>query len=156
MKKKLPLAVSHLIFAIAGFAAGIYTLPVLTASKAPSEQSISARMAQAKYKAEFRKDLKGSDFFHWGEGHIAIGSGHISFEGKLAPGPDYKLYLSPEFVETEKDFKKLKSQMVKVGNVNSFNGFILDVPKRIDIENYTSVIIWCETFEEFITAAEYR
>ena len=27
--------------------------------------------------------------------------------GKLAPGPDYKLYLSPEFVETEADFKRL-------------------------------------------------
>ena len=156
MKKTVLLVTSHLIFAVIGFAIGIYALPVLTATESPSKQAIAAQMSKAKYMAEFHKDLKGSDFFHWGEGTVALNSKQISFKGKLAPGPDYRLYLSPKFVETEKDFKKLKTQMVQVGNVTSFKGFILDVPQSVDINNYTSVIIWCETFGEFITAAKYR
>jgi len=36
--------------------------------------------------------------------------------GKLVPGPDYKLYLSPEFIETEADFNRLKATMVRVGD----------------------------------------
>ena len=156
MKKKVLLVISHLVFAAIGFAIGIYALPVLTATKAPSQKLIATQMSQAKYKANFNKHLKDSDFFHWGEGTITLNTKQIAFKGELAPGPDYKLYLSPKFVETEKDFNKLKSQMVRVGNVTSFNGFILDVPEHINIDNYTSVIIWCETFGEFITAAKYR
>ena len=41
-----------------------------------------------------------------------VGSEQLVFMGELAPGPDYKLYLSPEFVETEADFERLKSNMV--------------------------------------------
>lgn len=37
--------------------------------------------------------------------------------GKLAPGPDYKLCLSTEFMETEADFNRLKSTMTLVGDV---------------------------------------
>lgn len=113
-------------------------------------------MANARYTGEFRRDLIDSDFFHWGEGTVAISPENISFKGKLAPGPDYRLYLAPTFVETEDKFNLLKSQMVQVGNVTSFNGFIINVPTHVNIENYTSVIIWCETFGEFITAAQYR
>jgi hypothetical protein len=45
---------------------------------------------------------------------------------------------------------------VQVGEVKSFNGFILGVPQDVDIEAYTSVLIWCEAFSQFITAARYR
>jgi hypothetical protein len=76
--------------------------------------------------------------------------------GKLAPGPDYKLYLSPEFVETEADFNRLKSTMARVGDVKTFNNFVIEVPPGIDPSNFTSVIVWCESFAQFITSARYR
>ena len=34
--------------------------------------------------------------------------------------------------------------------------FILDVPAGVDLAAYTTVLVWCETFSEFITAAQYR
>lgn len=74
--------------------------------------------------------------------------------GKLSPGPDYKLYLSPEFVETESDFKRLKSTMIRIGDVKTFDNFIVSVPAGIDPAKYSAVIVWCETFSEFITAAK--
>ncbi|VEG98503.1 Phenylalanyl-tRNA synthetase subunit beta [Aeromonas encheleia] len=87
---------------------------------------------------------------------MSIGPHAISLMGKLAPGPDYRLYLSPEFVETEADFARLKGQMVQVGSVKTFDNFIVPLPAGIDPARYSSVIVWCETFGQFITTARYR
>ena len=149
------LFVTHCIVGIAGFGLGIYALPILTAPPAPSEAKIKAMSLQARYTGQFRKDLKDSDALHWGEGTVSVSSRFITLMGKLAPGPDYKLYLSPEFVETEADFNRLKTAMVRLGDVRTFNNFIVEVPPGIDPSSFTSVIVWCESFGQFITSAKY-
>ena len=156
MHRAILLIVSHLAFAAAGFAAGIYALPILTAPSAPSAAEMATAAQEAEFKGIFRRDLKGSDFFHWGEGEIQIGKRFISLDGEVAPGPDYKLYLSPEYVETEADFLRLKSSMVRVGDVKTFSNFVVAVPEGIDPAAYEAVIVWCESFAEFITAAQYK
>jgi hypothetical protein len=155
MKRLALLLVSHAFFFLAGFVAGIYVLPILTAPTAPSAAEMTAASGQAEYKGEFRRDLKGSDFLHWGTGIVSIGRHYITLQGKIAPGPDYKLYLSPEFVETEAEFIRLKPNMVKVGDVRTFENFIVSVPDTIDPNNFNTVIVWCESFDEFITSASY-
>jgi len=30
------------------------------------------------------------------------------------------------------------------------------VPEAVDPERYNTVIVWCETFSQFITAAKYK
>jgi hypothetical protein len=150
------LLASHGVVAAAGFAGGIYALPILIAPDAPSSAEVSAVAAAATYTGEFRRDLQDSDALHWGEGAVSVGARSISHMGKLSPGPDYKLYLSPEFVETEVDFKRLKSQMVLVGDVKTFSNFLVQVPADVDPSQYSSVIVWCESFGEFITAARYK
>lgn len=154
--KKLLLVVSHLLFAAAGFAAGIYLLPILTAPPAPSAADVEAAASQAEFKGEFRRDLKDSDLLHWGEGTVSVSRTSIALTGKVAPGPDYKLYLSPEFVETEADFNRLKASMARVGDVKTFENFIVPVPGNIDPAAFNTVIVWCESFAQFITAAKYR
>ena len=150
------LAVSHGVVAALGFAGGIYALPILIAPPSPTEASIQEMSSGATYTAQFRRDLEDSDALHWGEGTVSIGPTVITFLGELAPGPDYRLYLSPEFVETEADFNRLKPTMVQVGDVKTFKNFAVKVSSDIDPANYTSVIVWCETFGQFITAAKYR
>ena len=150
------LFVTHCAAGILGFGAGIYALPILTAPPAPSVEDIKAMSSQARYSGEFRRELKGSDAFHWGEGAVSVGPKHVTFMGKLAPGPDYKLYLSPEFVETEADFNRLKDSMARVGDVKTFENFVVEMPPGIDLLNYDSVIVWCESFGQFITSAKYR
>ena len=147
---------THCAAGALGFGAGIYALPILTAPSAPSDAEIEAMSSQAKYTAQFRRDLEDSDVLHWGEGTVAVGSTSITLMGKLAPGPDYKLYLSPEFVETEADFNRLKTAMALVGDVKTFENFVVDVPPAIDPSNFNSVIVWCESFGQFITSAKYR
>ena len=150
------LLATHCMAGVVGFGAGIYALPVLIAPPAPSEAEIKAVSSQAEYTAQFRRDLKGSDALHWGEGTVSVGPESVTLMGRLAPGPDYKLYLSPEFVETEEDFNRLKTAMVRIGDVKTFENFVVDVPSGIDPSNYTSVIVWCESFGQFITSARYR
>jgi len=156
MKKIILLVVSHLLTGIAGFALGIYALPILTAPDAPPETEVVAAMKEATFQGQFQRDLKGSDFLHWGEGTVSISNKYITLQGNISPGPDYKLYLSPQFVETEDDFQQLKSEMIRVGDVKTFENFIVPVSESIDLEKFNTVIIWCESFGEFITAASYR
>lgn len=156
MKKWLVPAGTHVAALGLGFAAGVYFLPILTAPEAPAEAEVRAAATAADFSGEFVRDLQDSDALHWGEGKVSIGRDAISLEGQIAPGPDYKLYLSPEFVETEADFNRLKSSMVRVGDVKTFENFIVPVPDSVDPGDYTSVIIWCEAFGQFITAARYR
>jgi hypothetical protein len=153
---KLVLAGTHLVAVVVGFAAGIYALPILIAPAPPTTASIASQASAASYKGEFRRNLKDSDALHWGEGVVSVGPTSIGLEGRLAPGPDYKLYLSPEFVETEVDFQRLKSRMVRIADVKTFEKFLVSIPPGVDVSRFNTVIIWCETFGQFITAAKYQ
>lgn len=76
--------------------------------------------------------------------------------GEPAPRPDYKLYLSREFVESEDGFVRLKSGMAVIGDVKTFKNFVVAVPQGVDVGSHNTVIIWCEAFSQFIAAAKYR
>jgi hypothetical protein len=156
MKKFVTLTASHVLFAVAGFAAGIYALPILVAPDAPSADQMAVATGQSEYSGKFMRDLEGSDFLHWGEGDVSVGRQFISLQGRIAPGPDYKLYLSPEFVTTEADFERLKPVMARVGDVKTFENFVVPVPPSIDPGAFNTVIVWCESFGEFISAARYK
>ena len=153
---KLLLVGSHAVAVVAGFALGIYVLPILTAPEPPSSTELAMLASGASYRGEFRRDLKDSDALHWGEGTVSVGARAIALTGRLAPGPDYKLYLSPEFVETEVDFQRLKPTMVRVGDVKTFTNFVVPVPSTVDPSRYNTAIVWCESFSQFITSAKYR
>jgi hypothetical protein len=156
MKRFILLAATHLVALAAGFALGVYYLPILVAPPAPTQAELAARVNEASFTGTFRRDLKDSDAFHWGEGTLSVGARSIALAGKLAPGPDYKLYLSPEFVETEADFARLKPRMVRVADVKTFDNFLVAVPEGVDVGQYSAAIVWCERFGQFITAAKYR
>lgn len=150
------LLATHGFVGVLGFVAGVYALPILIAPAAPLLAEIAQVSESALYKGEFRRDLADSDVLHWGEGSVSVSERAITHMGTLAPGPDYKLYLSPTFVETEDDFKRVKPEMVLVGDVKTFDNFLVDVPAGIEPSRYNTVIIWCETFGQFITSAQYK
>ncbi|WP_394131552.1 DM13 domain-containing protein [Shewanella maritima] len=158
MKKGLiaGLIASHLLVGVVGFATGIYTLPILTAANAPDTQQLASINQNAIYEARFDRDRAGSDALHWGEGKVSLSQDFIALEGELSAGPDFKIYLAPDFVEDEAQFNQLKSQMQLIGDVKSFDGFAVELPNNVDLSQYNTVIIWCETFGEFITSAQYR
>ncbi len=156
MRRLLLFTATHLMTLAAGFALGIYLLPILTAPEGPDQALLDERAREALFQAELRRDLPGNDPLHWGEGEISITEGQIVHRGRLAPGPDYKLYLVPTFVDHEDAFLPVKAQSRVIGDIKTFDGFILDIPAGIDPAAYTTVLIWCEAFSEFIAAARYR
>ena len=147
---------THIAMLLVGFALGVYFLPILTEPKGPPAAMLAEESGKAQYSVELSRDLKGNDFLHWGEGTISVSDSKIVHTGKLAPGPDYKLYLTTEFVEDEAGFEAIKSSALRVGDVKTFQGFILDVPEGVDVNQYNTVLVWCEAFGEFITAGQYR
>jgi len=153
---KLLLVASHLVVLAIGFALGVYALPILIAPPGPSGAEVATHARAAAYTAQFSRERKDSDALHWGEGTVSLAPDRIALAGKLAPGPDYKLYLSPEFVETESDFQRVKPGMLRVGDVKTFDNFVVPLPAGIDLARYNTVIVWCETFGQFITSGKYR
>ena len=156
MFRFLRFLLTHGIALALGFVLGIYLLPILIAPEAPSNSEVTASSQQAIFSGEFRKDLPGSDFLHWGDGNFSISRNQVSFMGSLAPGPDYQLYMTRELAVTEQEFLLIKEQSAKIGAVMTFDNFILNLPENINPADFKAIIIWCETFGEFITAASYQ
>ena len=156
MRRLFLFAISHLAALALGFGLGVYFLPILTAAPAPDAATLEASAQDAMFQGILTRDLRGSDALHWGEGTISLTPTRIVHEGRLAPGPDYKLYLVNGFVEHEDEFEPVKDSALRVGDIKSFGGFILDIPQGVDLEAYDTVVIWCEAFSEFITAVQYR
>lgn len=156
MRRLIFLIISHGVALAAGFALGIYLLPILTAPPSPDAQVLEQSASDAMFTATLTRELRGSDFVHWGEGTISVSADKIVHIGKLAPGPDYKLYLVKEFAQHEDEFEPIKDQAVQIGDVKTFEGFVLDVPAGVDVTQYSTVLVWCEAFGEFITAGQYQ
>jgi hypothetical protein len=156
MFRRLVLLATHLVALALGFAGGVYVLPILTAPKGPTAVELKAAMEAAQFKATFARNLPGSDFLHWGEGEVRLSRERIAHEGRLAPGPDYKLYLTRTHVDTKAAFLAIKREATLVGDVKTFNGFIVAVPPAVDVGAHVSVVVWCEAFSQFITSAKYR
>jgi len=156
MRRILLALITHAGALAIGFALGVYLLPILTAPPSPDAATLNAMSEGAVYSAEIVEDLPGNDFLHWGTGTIALTQTQIVHDGALAPGPDYMVYLVSDFVDHEEAFLPLKAQSAVIGPVKTFEGFVLDLPVNIRLEDYTTVLIWCEAFSEFIAAAQYR
>lgn len=156
MRHILILLATHLLTLGLGFGLGVYLLPILIAPDDPPLAQVQAAMADATYHTTFRRDLKGSDAVHWAEGKVSVSARQVAFNGKMGPGPDYKVYLVQDFVDNKADFLKIKDKAQRVGEVKTFNRFLVDVPANVDVDQFTTVVVWCERFSQFISAGQYR
>ena len=156
----LGLLVGAVMGLVPGFGLGVYFLPIITAEEGAEQAVVERAMTQAWRRGVFRRDLGDSDGAHWGEGEILLsteqGRHFLTLNGEIAPGPDYRLYLTPELVVTEEAFLTIKERSARVANIKAYRNFRVEVPASIDPSAYGAVLIWCESFSQFITAAELR
>lgn len=150
------LSLSWLVVFSLGFGLGVYLLPILSAPAAPGAQQVAAAAQARLFSGAFRRDLAGSDLLHWGEGRVTLTAANVVFDGRLAPGPAYRLYLVPGFVQDGDAFLRLKHRSLAVGDIRTFENFIVPLPAGTRLEDYDTVVVWCEAFSRFITAARYR
>ena len=156
MTRALLFIASHLVMLVVGFALGVYLLPILSAPPAPSMADVQASAHGALYHGEFKRSLAGSDALHWGEGRVTVSASSVTLAGRLAPGPAYRLYLVPEFVDTQEAFERVKARSLPAGDIRTFDNFIVPLPGGTPVDRYDTVVVSCEAFSKFITAARYR
>ena len=141
---------------VIGFGLGVYFLPILTAEKGLDAAVIEALSQSALREGTFVRDLPGSDGLHWGDGVIMANADRIWLDGEISPGPDYRLYLIPKYVETGAEFRQIKNGSTQIGPIKAFENFALDIPADVEVINFPAVLIWCEAFGQFITAARLQ
>ena len=156
MDKIVLFTVTHIFVFLIGFSIGIHLFPILTATQSPNIHLLQQAASNARYQARFDRSILGSDILHRGKGQFSITHDSIVMIGKLPPGGDYRLYLVPSPVTNKKEFLAIKQQSAQLQAIDSFNGFIIDIPNNINVDDYTGIVIWCEQFNQFITAAQYR
>ncbi len=158
MRKQFIYAVFFVVVGVViGFGAGVYTLPIIIEYQSERAESASVTPGmETDPMGQFNRESPGSDALHWGEGTVRFSAGKLVFEQdvKLAPGPDYRVYLSRKFAETKSEFSKIKSQAIEVGKVKTFSGPLeFELPQDLNIHEYDNVIVWCETFSMYIASA---
>ena len=142
---------------VVGFLLGVYTLPIVVEWRHDvQERALPPQAAAADPRGEFDRNSPGSDATHWGEGGVRVSQGQLVFEEdvRLAPGPDYRVYLSKSFVQTREEFLEIKAGSVEVAKLEVFSGPLsFPLPPEADPDVYDNVVVWCEAFAMYIASA---
>lgn len=141
----------------AGFALGIYLLPVIVEWQNRDAAPVQVVEAMADDPVgQFDRSSPGSDALHWGEGTVRVTDGVLVFEDdvELAPGPDYRIYLTRKFADTKEDFLLIKAQAKEVAKLKVFSGPLsFAIPPDVNTDVYDNVLVWCEAFSMYIASA---
>lgn len=97
-----------------------------------------------------------SDPLHWGKGKVSVYANVVFLESdfEVGPGPAFHVYLVPKAsIRSSSDLGD--AMFVDLGGLRAFKGSQgYAVPKGVDVADYASVIIWCETFSVLISPAD--
>lgn len=141
----------------AGFALGVYTLPILVEWLGNTDNASTVQIfSETDPVGQFDRNSPGSDALHWGEGKLRVTSGKLVFEDdvKLAPGPDYRVYMTKKFVDNRDDFKRIKASAIEVAKLKTFSGPLsFELPADLNTDQYDNVVVWCEAFSMYIASA---
>ena len=141
---------------VIGLGLGVCFLPILTAEKGLDTVAIEALSQSALRQGIFVRDLPGSDGLHWGFGVIMANADQIWLDGEISPSPDYRLYLTPKYVEKGAEFLQIKADSTQIGLIKAVENSALDVPADVEASNFPAVLIWCEAFGQFMTEARLQ
>ena len=140
-----------------GFAVGILAFPYLfpppPAAEQLTEDDRSALVATGNF-----IHANPSDPLHYGSGKVSVYEKTLFLEPdfEVGPGPKYHVYLVPK--ETIRQSLDVKDTMfVDLGRLRSFKGSQrFEIPAGVDLKQYSSVVIWCETFSVLISPADLK
>ena len=158
MKRLLMALVAGLVVGGAGgVLLGVYTLPIVVEWRHDvAERVRPPEASEDDPYGDFDRNSPGSDALHWGEGRVRVSEGSLVFEEdvRLAPGPDYRIYLSKSFVQTREEFLEIKPGAVQIAAVEVFSGPLsFAIPPEVDTDVYDNVVVWCEAFAMYIASA---
>ena len=97
-----------------------------------------------------------NDPIHYGSGTVEVydSAVFLNADFEVGPGPDFHVYLVPTAeVRASNDVKG--TMYVDLGKLRSFAGSQqYAIPDGIDLEDFPSVVIWCQQFGVLISPAD--
>jgi hypothetical protein len=136
-----------------GIAVGIFFFPYLFPPPPAAESLTEADRSRLVATGTFIH-ANPSDPVHWGRGKVSIYERTLFLESdfKVGPGPKYHVYLVPKAqVRSEADV----TTPVDLGRLRAFEGSQrYSIPDGVKLEDYKSVVIWCEQFSVLISPAD--
>jgi hypothetical protein len=138
-----------------GVALGIFIFPYLFPPPPAAERLTEADRSRLVATGTFIH-ANPSDPLHWGQGKVSVYERTVFLEPdfKVGPGPKYHVYLLPKAqVRSEADVKA--ATPIDLGRLRSFEGSQrYSVPESVNLDDYKSVVIWCEQFSVLISPAD--
>ena len=144
----------------AGFALGIFAYPYIFLADIVAMEEIADADSRPVVATGKFIHANPSDPIHYGRGAVTLYDGvlHLESDFEVGPGPKFHVYLVPhDEVRAVGDVEN--SMFVDLGRLRAFKGSQnYPVPGGLTIEDYGSVVIWCEQFGVLISPAmlEFR
>ncbi len=144
----------------AGFALGTFAYPYIFLADIVAMEEIADADSRPVVATGKFIHANPSDPIHYGQGAVTLYDGvlHLESDFEVGPGPKFHVYLVPhDEMRAAGDVEN--SMFVDLGRLRAFKGSQnYPVPGGLTIEDYGSVVIWCEQFGVLISPAmlEFR
>jgi len=138
-----------------GIALGFFLFPYVFPPSPAAETLTAAERTDIAARGTFIH-ADPSDPIHWGEGDVTVYEGTVFLEAnfKVGPGPKYHVYLVPK-ANIRASADVTGSMFIDLGRLRSFEGSQkYPIPAGINLQDYPSVVIWCEQFDVLISPAD--
>jgi Electron transfer DM13 len=125
------------------------------------QSAVTTPIFEQKHSFRFNEQAKGRDKWHWANGTGLILKSdaqtliRLESEFDAAPGPNYWIYLNKNTaINDAKDFLN-DNQRIKIAKLRAFKGGQnYSLPAGLEINDFKSITIWCETFGAYISSAD--
>lgn len=137
-----------------GFALGIFAFPYLFPPPAINE-TVSDSESRTVIAAGQFIHANPADPVHYGKGGYTLYQDllHLESDFEVGPGPKYHVYLVP-LDEIMPSTAVDETMYVDLGRLKAFTGSQnYPVPVGIDLQDFGSIVIWCEQFNILISPA---
>ncbi len=138
-----------------GFALGIFTFPYLFPPPAINETVADSDSRTVVATGEFIH-ANPADPVHYGKGGFTLYHDllHLETDFEVGPGPKYHVYLVP-LDEVKPSSPVDETMYVDLGRLKAFSGSQnYPVPDGINLQDFGSIVIWCEQFNILISPAK--
>jgi hypothetical protein len=140
-----------------GVAVGLFIFPYVFPPPPAMETLDEADRADLVATGEFIH-ANPSDPVHYGSGKVSVYQSAVFLESdfEVGPGPAYHVYLVPKpTIRASGDVAD--TMYVDLGQLRAFKGSQrYAIPDGVDLADYSSVVIWCETFSVLISPADLQ
>ena len=140
-----------------GVALGFFIFPYVFPPPQATEQLADAERSKLVASGMFIH-ANPSDPVHYGKGHVSVYERAVFLESdfEVGPGPAFHVYLVPKAsIRSSSDLKD--AMFVDLGGLRAFKGSQrYAIPAGVNLNEYQSVIIWCERFGVLISPADLR